>query len=95
MTTKKPAAAGRKAAAKPTASPRVVEGVKLTRLPMEENKPSHPAVMFKGAAPNPGETIEFTLENGVTYRGKVAEAAVADGEVFAEFALPLTIASKE
>lgn len=93
MNTKKPAAAGRKTVAKSKAGPRVVEGVSLTRLPMEPNKPAHPAAMFKGEAPAPSEILEFTLSNGVTYRGTVSEATEADGEVFAEFAGPLAVVS--
>ena len=91
MTTKKPAAAGRKTVAKSTAGPRVVDGVSLIRLPMEPNKATHPAAMFKGKAPDPGEILEFTLPNGVTYRGTVSEAAEADGEVLAEFTGPLAV----
>ena len=86
MDTSKPAAAGQKTAAKSAPAPRVVEGVTLTRLPMEENKPSHPVAMFKGQAPERGEVLEFTLDNGVTYRGTVSDATEAAGEVMAEFA---------
>lgn len=96
MTTlKKPASAGRKAVAKSSATPRVVEGVSLTRLPMEDGKPSHPAALFKGQAPALGDILEFTLANGVTYRGEVADATDADGEVLAEFAGPLSVVPKE
>lgn len=95
MTTKKPAAAGQKTAAKSPASPNVVKGVKLQRLPMEANKPSHPVAFFKGAAPKAGSTIEFTLENNVTYRGVVADATAADGEVMVEFSAPLTAVPQE
>lgn len=95
MTTKKPASAGRKTVAKTPVAPRVIEGVTLIRMPMEENKPSHPAAEFKGKAPAAGETIEFTLKNGVTYRGVVAEAVEAKEEVFAEFSQPLTIVPKD
>jgi len=61
MTTTKPASAGRQAAAKTSKTPRVVDEVTLTRLPLVENKPSHPAAQFKGLEPSPGEVLEFTL----------------------------------
>ncbi len=95
MTTKKPAGAGRKTVAKATSTPTVVEGVQLIRLPLEANKPSNPVAMFKGIAPSEGETIEFTLEDGITRRGVVSEATEADGEVMAEFAAPLVVVPKE
>ncbi|MEX0304098.1 MAG: hypothetical protein AB3N24_16890, partial [Leisingera sp.] len=63
-----------------------VAGVKLTRLPPVENQPQHPVAFYKGgSAPEPGEILEFTMENGVTYRGTVKEATAAGGEVMAEF----------
>lgn len=89
MATKKPAAAGQQTAAKKPASPRVVAGVELKRMPMQDNQPSHPIALFKGEAPNKGDVLEFTLENGVTYRGTVADATEAGGEVLAEFSGPL------
>lgn len=94
MTAKKPASAEPKTDAKSPA-PRRVEGVQLIRMPMAPNKPSHPVAVFRGEAPAKGETLEFTLENGVTYRGEVAEAVAASGEVMAEFTGPLTVAPKE
>ena len=94
MTTKKPASAGSKPASK-GAAPTVVTGVELKRMPMEPNKPAHPFALFKGPLPKAGEVLEFTLKNGVTYRGEVSEAVDADGEVMAEFTGPLTVAPKE
>lgn len=95
MTSKKPAAAGRKTVAKSTAAPRVIDGVSLIRLPMERNKPSHPAALYQGEAPQPREVIEFTLENGVTYQGEVAEAIEVNGEVMVEFARSLKAVTKK
>ena len=103
MTTKKSASTGQNRAAKssPTSvttpaqnsTPTVVEGVELRRLPMEANEPAHPVAMFKGTAPTKDEVLEFTLENGVTYRGVVADAIEAAGEVMAEFKGPLKVVS--
>lgn len=90
MSTKKTAPAEQEVMAKSAPAPRVVEGVTLTRLPLKDNTPGHPVAMFKGQAPKSGECLEFTLENGVTYRGTVAEATEAAGEVMAEFADSLT-----
>jgi hypothetical protein len=47
---------------------------------------SPPCLSYDGAAPEVGEEITFTLENGVTYFGIVADAIEADGNVFVEFA---------
>ncbi|ABF64348.1 hypothetical protein TM1040_1663 [Ruegeria sp. TM1040] len=94
MTAKKTASAASKPASK-DAAPMVVTGVELKRMPMEQNKPTHPFALFKGPLPKPGDVLEFTLKNGVTYRGKVSEAVESDGEVMAEFSAPLAVVPKE
>lgn len=94
MTTKKPASAGSKPSSEGVA-PTVVTGVELKRMPMEPNKPTHPFALFKGPLPKVGEVLEFTLKNGVTYRGEVSEAVESDGEVMAEFTSPLSVVPKE
>lgn len=74
-----------KAQGKGKAAPVIVEGVSLTRHPMKPNQPSHPVAKYRGSAPAAGDALQFTLANGVTYRGTVSEATEADGEVLAEF----------
>ncbi|AUQ49945.1 hypothetical protein PhaeoP83_01671 [Phaeobacter inhibens] len=93
MTSQKPAAAGQRSAAKSNPEPVVATGVKLIRLQMEPNKASHPAALYRGPEPKPGDLLEFTLDNRVTYQGTVAEATEADGEVLAEFTGPLKVIS--
>ncbi|UWS06759.1 hypothetical protein [Phaeobacter inhibens] len=91
MIKNKPAAAGQRSAAKSNPEPVVATGVKLIRLPMEPNKASHPAALYRGPEPKPGDLLQFSSANGVTYQGKVAEATEADGEVLAEFTGPLKV----
>lgn len=67
-----------------------VEGVKLTRIRKSDDEPQHPVARYKGEAPSVGDTLTFTLENDVTYSGKVSDATEADGEVLAEFKDGLT-----
>lgn len=95
MTTKKPAPAAKEPVASDAARPRVIESVTLTRIPMTEGKVSHPAAQFKGEAPAAGETIQFTLENGITYRGTVSEATTVGEEVLAEFRDSLKVVPAE
>lgn len=94
MTAKKPASAESKDVTN-SANPIPLEGVKLIRMPLEENKVSHPAALFKGSAPKAGSTVQFTLDNGVTYRGEVADAVDANGEVMVEFSGALEVAPTE
>lgn len=94
MTNKETASAAPKAVASSSA-PILVSGVKMHRLPMVAGQKSHPAIEFKGKAPKAGETLEFQLDNGITYRGVVKEAVEAKGEVFAEFAGPLKVVPAE
>jgi len=35
--------------------------------------------------PEKGDVMQFTMSNGVTYSGTVADATEADGEVLVEF----------
>ena len=81
MTGKKTARAAQKARRKAT----VVENVRLDRMPMKTNQPCHPIARFKGDVPKPGDLLEFTLANDVTYVGTVSDATEVDGEVIAEF----------
>ena len=86
MKTEKTASAERPSA--PNAPPprKVVEGVKLTRHRLEPNAPALPVAKYKASvAPNAGDLLEFALDNGVSYRGEVADATVVDGEVLVEF----------
>ena len=84
MTTNKTASAERPIAA--SAGPTIVENVTLTRRRLEPNAPARPVAKYKGEdAPKAGDVLQFTLKNGVTYRGTVADATQADGEVLAEF----------
>lgn len=71
--------------AKPIAEARIVT--------MQTPTGSTPAVAYRGTIPKVGEVIQFTLANGVTYSGTVADAVEADGEVLIEFTngiLPVT-----
>ncbi len=68
--------------------PDEIEGVTLTSIRTPGR--SEPAARFKGNAPEKGKTIRFTLSNGVTYSGTVADATDADGEVLVEFKDGLT-----
>ncbi|WP_260078523.1 hypothetical protein [Phaeobacter inhibens] len=64
----------------------VVAGVTLGRSPMRANETSHPVAKFKGSTvPERSDVLEFSLANGVTYRGIVADATHVDGEVLVEF----------
>jgi hypothetical protein len=51
---------------------------------------SDPAARFKGTAPEKGKVVRFTLSNGGTYSGIVADATDANGEVLVEFKDGLT-----
>lgn len=45
----------------------------------------HPVAIYRGTAPEKGKVIRITLDNGLTYSGKVADVTEADGEVMVEF----------
>ncbi|WP_282091341.1 hypothetical protein [Epibacterium ulvae] len=94
MTSKHTATAAAKDVGK-SASAIFVKDVRLKRLPMKENEISHPVAMFAGEAPQQGEAIQFTLDDGITYRGVIADAVTAKGEVMAKFTGPLTVVEPE
>lgn len=69
-----------------------ITGVKLHRQPMQKGVKSIPAALYaSNTAPDAGDVLQFTLENGVTYRGVVREAVVAQGQVMVEFRSDLTV----
>jgi len=69
---------------------RTVEGVTLTRIRKSDDAPQHPVAQYQGEAPSVGDTLKFTLENDVTYSGKVSDTTEANGDVLAEFKDGLT-----
>ena len=85
MTAKKaPAQAGPKSMPKPRGKQtRDIEGVNLTKLTRGSKR--YPAALYSGDQPAKGDTLRFTLANGLTYSGKVRAATESGGEVLAEF----------
>ncbi|MEI4473575.1 hypothetical protein [Frigidibacter sp. MR17.24] len=58
----------------------------IVRLrPMKIRNQMKPHAVFRGDKPRKGSTLTFTLENGVTYAGKVLAAETIDGETIVEF----------
>ncbi|WP_435170829.1 hypothetical protein [Falsirhodobacter sp. 1013] len=72
--------------AKADAAP--MTGVKL--IPMRVGHEMKPHARFKGEAPRKGSKLSFTLDDGVTYTGKVLAVTDLDGDVLVEFDGPLT-----
>lgn len=60
-----------------------IEGVSLTK--MQRGAVKYPAALYSGEKPSKGDTLKFTLNNGVTYSGVVLDATEADGQVLVEF----------
>ena len=44
-----------------------------------------PAMICNGDVPEKGDVLQFSMSNGVTYSGTVADATEAGGEVLVEF----------
>ena len=78
MAAKKPAEAEPK-----TMPEKLIVGAEVVTMPTPTG--STPAILYRGGAPKKGSVIKFTLSNGVTYSGKVADANEAEGEVLVEF----------
>lgn len=70
--------------AKPDAS---LTGVKLTSMKVGNEMKPH--ARYAGPAPRRGSRISFTLDDGVTYSGKVLDVTDLDGDVLVEFDGPL------
>ncbi len=60
-----------------------IKNVTLTK--MTRGAKRYPAALYMGDQPAKGDTLRFTLANGVTYSGKVRAATESGGEVLAEF----------
>ena len=66
-----------------TKAPAPITGARIFSMPTASG--TAPALIFKGDVPAAGTVLRATLANGVTYRGTVADATEADGEVLVEF----------
>jgi hypothetical protein len=72
------------AAAEPKTTPaKLITDAQVVAMPTPTG--STPAIVYRGIEPKKGSVIKFTLGNGVTYTGTVADATNADGEVLVEF----------
>ena len=60
-----------------------ITGAKIVTMPTKTG--STPAMIYKGDVPENGSVMKFTMPNGVTYSGTVADVTEADGEVLVEF----------
>ena len=58
-------------------------GARIVTMPTPTG--STPAMIYKGDVPEKGVVMQFTMSNGVTYSGTVADATEAGGEVLVEF----------
>lgn len=65
--------------------PRTVEvdGARIVRGKSDGVSP--PCLLFHGDQPRAGDTLVFTLDNGVTYTGQVADAYGVGSEVWVDF----------
>lgn len=63
--------------------PIVIESPRTTRI--HEGGMKYTALIYTGTAPQIGQMIRFTLDNGVTYEGTVKDFTDAGGEILAEF----------
>ena len=70
--------------AKPKPKSVRIDGARIET--MRANGMTKPTLVFEGDMPGPGDGLEFTLDNGVTYTGAVSEAIEADGQVVVSFA---------
>ena len=60
-----------------------ITGARIVTMPTPTG--TTPAMLYNGKKPKIGDVMQFTMSNGVTYSGTVAEATEADGEVLVEF----------
>ena len=60
-----------------------INGARIVTMPTKTG--STPAMIYKGEVPEKGDVMQFSMPNGVTYSGTVAESTEADGEVLVEF----------
>jgi len=60
-----------------------ITGARIVTMPTKTG--TTPAMIYKGKTPKAGDVLQFTMSNGVTYSGTVADATEADGEVLVEF----------
>jgi len=58
-------------------------GARIVTMPTPTG--TTPAMIYTGKTPKAGDVMQFTMSNGVTYSGTVADATEADGEVLVEF----------
>ena len=60
-----------------------ITGARIVTMPTPTG--TTPAMIYTGKTPKAGDVMQFTMSNGVTYSGTVADATEADGEVLVEF----------
>ena len=60
-----------------------ITGARIVTMPTPTG--TTPAMIYNGDVPEKGDVMQFTMSNGVTYSGTVADATEADGEVLVEF----------
>ena len=60
-----------------------ITGARIVTMPTPTG--TTPAMIYKGDVPEKGDVLQFSMSNGFTYSGTVADATEAEGEVLVEF----------